>query len=364
MRLFAQLGLIVVSIFTLVNHASADDRIIVTQPTDYWVTFDVPTQFLAQTYQSGDIPSDPQLWLYEVDTNRLIIDNDDYVGLQSKIDIELSAGSYRLRASTCCGQPDVWRMWDNTWNLQYELSYNGSQSNTTTTEVTTSLPPEVSTTTTQPELPTTTSSTTTETPTTWPETTTSTTSTTTSTTTAPTTNVPVTQLPTTTTTTTINVPSPTLLPTTTTTSTTTNSLAPTTTVTSTPSTSTPENTTTTVETTLPPINSETPIAPEQAVAYATNPETLAVATSEEANQIFDAIVVDELTDEQAAEIIAAVQNAPETVRNAFEEQINVFDGTFDNYIPVGSKVTVSQRRTLTITTVSMGVVAVLPKRKK
>ena len=363
MRLLTQLGLIVVSIFALVNNASADDRIIVTQPTDYWITFDVPTQFLAQTYQSPGYESDPQLWLYEVDTNRLIISNDDYVGLQSKIDLEIPAGSYRLRAGTCCWEPDVWRTGEG-WNLQYELSYNGSQSNTTTTEVTTSLPPEVSTTTTQPELPTTTSSTTTETPTTWPETTTSTTSTTTSTTTAPTTSVPVTEVATTTTTTTTNVPSPTLLPTTTTTSTTTSSLAPTTTVTSTSSTSTPQSTTTTVETTLPPLNEETELEPEQAVAYATDPETLAEATADEANQIFDAIVVDELTEEQAAEIIAAVQNASETVRNAFEEQINVFDGTFDTYKPVGSTVTVGQRRTLTITTVSMGVVAVLPKRKQ
>jgi len=172
-------------------HASADGLITVTRPTDFWVEFETTTQFLAQTYQSGDLPSDPQLWLYN-EIGELLITNDDYIGLQSKIDLELQPGRYRLRASTCCYEPDVWR--DGIqWNIQYELSYNGSQPIT--------VPPETTTTTIQET-----------TTTTWEPTTTSTEPTTTSTTTAPTTSVPVEEVPTTVETTTTTTTSTTSLP--------------------------------------------------------------------------------------------------------------------------------------------------------
>lgn len=390
MRYILRITLVFVSALAFVTPASAESTILVTQPTDFWFDYSEPTLFVAITYQSDTFPSDPQLWLY-TEEGVLLVTNDDFVGLQSRVEIEVPAGRYRLRASTCCYEPDVWRG-GGEWNIQYELYYNGLQTDpTTTTEVTTSLPPEVSTTTTLPELPTTTlspgeppsttSSTTSipETTTTWEMPTTSTEPTTTTTTTVPTTTVPVTEAPTTSTLV-LETPQTSLVPTTslspffptplTTTS------PPTTTATTTiPPTSQPTETTSeppetapdspeTTTTTLPPIVEGEAVEPEIAVAYATDPEVLATVTADEATEIFDAIIVDELTPEQAAEIIDAVQDAPPEVREAFEEEINVFDGTFDTYVPLGSSVSVSTRRTVTAATAALGATMPIANRKQ
>ena len=373
MRYILRITLVFVSALAFVTPASAEATILVTQPTDFWFDYSEPTLFVARTYQSDIFPSDPQLWLYTED-GVLIVTNDDFNGLQSLIEIEVPAGRYRLRASTCCYEPDVWRG-GGEWNIQYELYYNGLQTDpTTTTEVTTSLPPEVSSTTTLAELPTTTllpgeppsttSSTTSilETTTTWEMPTTSTEPTTTTTITVPPTTVPVTEAPPTVTTTGVPPLTTTSPPTTTATTTIPPTSQPTETTSEPPQTApdSPETTTTT----LPPIVEGEAVEPEIAVAYATDPQVLATVTADEATEIFDAIIVDELTPEQAAEIVAAVQDAPPEVREAFEEEINVFDGTFDTYVPLGSSVSVSTRRTVTAATAAIGATIPVANRKK
>lgn len=343
----------------MVPHARAEDRIIVTEPTDYWFNYAEETVFTATTYQSGDLPSDPQLWLYSGE--ELIYTNDDTFGLQSHIEIVLAPGAYRLRAGTCCYQPDVWR--DGIeWNVQYKLYYTGIQVD----------PP----TTTEPETTTTTIQETTTT--TWEPTTTSTEPTTTSTTTAPTTSVPVEEVPTTvettttssstTTTTTIGsttvlatVPPTTTLPPTTTTSTTTTSLAPTTTATtSTPPTVPPTSST------LPP--NEIPPSPsaDEIVTYleTITPEDLATLDSEQITELVDDIANAELTDEQAEQIAQALTNAPAEVKQAFQEAVNVFGGQFDSYVPTGSTVPVGTRRTLIAVTTATFAASTPISRKK
>ena len=386
--------------------AKADANPIITEPTDFWFSYNETTQFLAQTYQSPGFESDPQLWLYNDDTGELIITNDDYIGLQSKIDLPLPAGSYRLRASTCCYEPDVWR--DGVvWNIQYELSFNGNPVNTTTTTTTIT-----ETTTTTPE-----------TTTTWPETTTSTTSTTTSTTTAPTTTVPVTEVPTTVETTTTTTTSTTSLPLLETTSTTVadtvapstmpttspsvttveppqTSLTPTTTLSPffpTPLTTLPNTTTTslapttTVTTSTPPTeppttNTEPPSAvipdnptaeevnqlaeelvssitelsdeeitnlvesidvsslTEESISAVFSEEVLNELSDDQVTELIDAIVPSELSDDQALALSEALTEAPDSVKQEFEQQIDVFGGQFDTYVPTGSAVPVGARR--------------------
>jgi hypothetical protein len=83
---------------------------------------------------------------------------------------------------------------------------------------------------------------------------------------------------------------------------------------------------------------------EQATVLASSAEVLAVVTQEQAAQIFEALDLNELTDNQVEEVIAAVQDAPTEVREAFETEINIFDGVADTYVPVGSSVPVSSRR--------------------
>ena len=393
--------------------AHAEANPIITQPTDFWFEYTEPTRFLARTFQTPDQPSDPQLWLYDATTGQLITENDDYQGLQSRLEIDLPAGSYRLRAGTCCNQPDVWR--DGVvWNISYELSFTGEQtpttsvassttttSPTTTTTTTTEVP---TTTTTQPE-PTTTStvqeatttqplpvapSTTPETSsstspeqssTTWELPTTSIVITTTTTTIAlgtiaPATTEVMTSPPQTVSTTTTNtptltsVPLPTLgttLPTTSSTTSTTvvpASLAPTTTT----ATEILDNSSgetlsdeefasvldelitgdLTSEQITEVINQllETDITSDQATELATNPEIIATLDAEAATEIFEALDISEVTPEEAAAIVAAVQEASDEVRAAFEESVDVFGGQVDAYVPIGSSVPVKTRRVL------------------
>jgi hypothetical protein len=134
--------------------------------------------------------------------------------------------------------------------------------------------------------------------------------------------------------------------------------APATTTTTIPTTTTVLETTTTLPA-IPPV-----VTPEQAVEIATNPEVLASATKEEAIEVFKALQIDDLSDGQVAELVAAVQSAPKTVRQAFEKEINIFGGGgLDTYVPVGSKVPVKQRRALIV--IGMALVSVpTPKRRK
>ena len=389
------------------SHASAQN-LIITEPTDVWIEYQETTQFVANTYMVQGYNSDPMLWLYN-EAGTLLASNDDYTGLQSYISLEVPAGRYRVRAGICCGDPNAWRT-NGGWNLQYELGFNGAGSiQTTTTEPETTT---TSTTTTSiPETTTTTSSTTTST------TTTSSTTTTTSTTSTTSTTVPRTTTTSTSTTTSTTIPettttSTTVSPTTTVEQTTTTTVEEPTTTTSlvsnqytndtvtTSSTSIPVSTTTTTTqpevavTTTTITQNETPIEPtqqvdpevtallddidtlpqseiakavdniiekgvssEEATALATNAEVLEVLTTSQATEIFDAVEVSELSDAQAQEIVDAVQNAPEEVKNAFESEINVYEGKFDSYVAVGSSVPVSTRRVIIAAT---GVLFAMP----
>lgn len=285
-------------------------------------------------------PSDPQLWLYN-EEGTLLVSNDDSYGLQSYISIAVPAGRYRLRAGTCCWQPDIWRT-GGGWNLQYELGFNGvgSMQTTTTEEQTTTTSTSTTSTTTTTSTSTTTSTTTTTTTTTLAPTTTSTTSTTV----APTTTTSL-------------APTTTVVQPTTTTSTSTTTSSTSTTV---PVTTTTENptTTTTIPIEIPPV-----ISQEEAVALATSPEVLANITAEEATKVFEALNVDDLSDAQIEALVAAVQDAPQEVREAFEESVNIFGGAVDTYIPVGSTIPVSQRRALIAIAGMTAVAAVASKRK-
>jgi len=361
--------------------AHADSRLVITAPTDFDFEFAETTHFYARTYQSDNVPSDPQLWLYNSD-NTLIFTNDDFFGLQSLIEIDIPAGTYRLRASTCCYQPDVWRSDPSgVWNLQYELTFDAEQTvATTTTELTTTTTTTEPATTTTTAEPTTTSTEVPTTTTTEPETTTTTTTNSDTTTT--------TQVETqTTTTSTIPATSSSLPQTSTTTSevttslpaeattTTTQAELPTTTTllgTEPSTTSSTTSTTTTVEstngTTTEPTTAPTTSAPvtestiveslpdeassEEIVTYLQDLTTddLANLTDTQTEELITSIADADLTDEQAEQIAEALSDAPTEVKQQFEQTINVFSGQFDNYVPTGSTISVSARRAVVAVT--------------
>jgi hypothetical protein len=110
---------------------------------------------------------------------------------------------------------------------------------------------------------------------------------------------------------------------------------------------------------VPPV-----VTPEQAVALATSPAALAVITAEEATQVFEALVLDDLSDTDLVQLVSAVQDAPTSIRESFEEEIDIFgSGAVDTYVPIGSTVPVGTRRTLIAITIMTSLMVIPTKRK-
>jgi hypothetical protein len=278
----------------------------------------------------------------------------------------------------------AWKIDDNYWEMVPEWAFTTTSTNSTTTSTTTvpstTVPATDLTTTTVQETTTTTSTSTTSTTSTTtivPQTTTSvenSTSTssvpqTTSTEAATTTTQPPPTLPPTPPQTfvpiSVETSVPTTLPETTTsttsttvTATTTTSPPPSSTTTTTSTSSLPPTTTIAPEspqTTLPAVLSD--LTPTQALSVALASETLTTLTASQAEQVFASIETSELSDTQVAEITEAVQSAPTEVREAFEEQVDVFKAGFDDYVPLGSNIPVSERRTLIAVTAGITLAA-------
>ncbi len=90
----------------------------------------------------------------------------------------------------------------------------------------------------------------------------------------------------------------------------------------------------------------TALSSDQAVSIASTPEVLAAITQDQAEQIFEELVVEEITVEQADELVAVLNEAPTKVKQAFQDTINVFAGVFDSFQMVGQTIPVGERRTL------------------
>jgi len=90
----------------------------------------------------------------------------------------------------------------------------------------------------------------------------------------------------------------------------------------------------------------TTITSDQAVSIASTPEVLAAVTQDQAEAIFEEIIVEELTTEQADELVEVLNEAPTKVKEAFQETVNVFAGVFDSFQMVGQTIPVGERRTL------------------
>jgi len=88
------------------------------------------------------------------------------------------------------------------------------------------------------------------------------------------------------------------------------------------------------------------ITSDQATEIASSPEVLAAITEEQAEQLFEQIEVNELTEEQLEQFTAVIQEAPTKVKKAFEKTIDIFGSQFEDYVPTGSSIPVKTRRTL------------------
>jgi len=82
------------------------------------------------------------------------------------------------------------------------------------------------------------------------------------------------------------------------------------------------------------------VAAEQAVELVSSAKVLESVSGDQATEVFGSVDEGALTAENGEQITAAVQEAPVAVRDAFQEEINVFGGVFDGYYPLGSMIEV------------------------
>jgi hypothetical protein len=84
----------------------------------------------------------------------------------------------------------------------------------------------------------------------------------------------------------------------------------------------------------------------QATLLIATPAVLNNITPTQAEQLFTQITPTELSPDEAEAVVAAVQEAPSSVRKAFESVLNIFQGFADTYVPLNSTVPVKTRRAL------------------
>lgn len=105
---------------------------------------------------------------------------------------------------------------------------------------------------------------------------------------------------------------------------------------------------------------ENGVTEDQATELATSEKVLESIDGDQAAEIFDEIPVGELTAEQEAALVDAVTDAPEEIKNAFEETIDVYGEGLDDYVAVGSNIDVGTRKSLIAATTVLSTVAVAP----
>ncbi len=105
---------------------------------------------------------------------------------------------------------------------------------------------------------------------------------------------------------------------------------------------------------------ENGVTEDQATELATSEKVLESIDGEQAAEIFDEIPVGDLSAEEEAALVEAVTDAPEEIKNAFEETIDVYAAGLDDYVAVGSSIDVGTRRSLIAATTVLSTVAVAP----
>lgn len=279
----------------------------------------------------------------------------------SGIDVGYWAGYYGPRMSGWSLTVEEPATTTTSTTTTSEATTTTSEASTTTiVETTTSTELETTTTSSEPESSTTITepaSTTTLVEETWPPTTESTVPTTTVTTTVPTPIVPV-----------IPPTTPSTVSTTSSTQPATTSQPPETSAPSSVVSSTePESDPTTVETDPPLETTQAPAeAPLESVApvvpfvptVSNDAPTAPPPTETSSTTTTTTVTSTSLTP------TAPPNNASDDDKQAFEETVNVFDGSFDDYIPAGSNVTVAQRRTIVAVTAAVSFLAPVATQRR
>jgi hypothetical protein len=120
---------------TLASDNQGPTTFTTTGPNDYYFELAAGTTFTLRTY-AQQYGIDSQLWLYDSENTVLAV-NDDYFGLDSYISYNVqTTGTYRLRTSICCGNPDRWT--GTSYVVESGSAPTNAPPTTTTTSTTTS----------------------------------------------------------------------------------------------------------------------------------------------------------------------------------------------------------------------------------
>jgi signal recognition particle GTPase len=94
------------------------------------------------------------------------------------------------------------------------------------------------------------------------------------------------------------------------------------------------------------------------------PEKLEALSTQEVEQIFDELIVNDLTTEQADELVETLVKAPNKVKKAFEAKVNIFSGEVDDYVPTDQSIPVGERRTLIAVGNTIGAAGMFIRRRE
>lgn len=114
-------------------------------------------------------------------------------------------------------------------------------------------------------------------------------------------------------------------------------------------------------TTIPTI--QPGISNQQALQQVVNPSVVESLSTAEATVLFAALDEESVTEDQAALIVQALDNAPDEVKEAFEENVNVFSSIWSSYKMVGQTITVAERVTLVAVANTMGAATAVLRRR-
>jgi hypothetical protein len=100
-----------------------------------------------------------------------------------------------------------------------------------------------------------------------------------------------------------------------------------------------------------------PISASTAISIIEN-DNFEQLSTEQVQEVFANIEIQDFTEEQEAELVAVLNEASDTIKESFEEEVNIFAEGVDDYIPSGSIIDVGTRRTLIAATAAMSVAVV------
>lgn len=105
-------------------------------------------------------------------------------------------------------------------------------------------------------------------------------------------------------------------------------------------------------------------ASNQALVSVISASGFSSLNKDQVRSVLSNIEFGQLTDEETAELVSALNQATDDVKQVFEEEVNVYSGQFDSYVPSGSKIPVGQRRVIVAVTAATTLMAPTPGSSK